>query len=172
MAPPTRPATISELAAAAAESPPPPGRELKQYLRLAEAHRKAGASLMARATGTGTGTGTGGGGAGGSGPEAVALDMERGFIEFARAATLIVETIPAHRDYATELNGEQKANLTANGHELLQNLGKLKAALVDRYERYARGPGASGEAVPAFRAAAQQPQQREPQAQPPTRRAS
>ncbi|KAF8168791.1 hypothetical protein K438DRAFT_244351 [Mycena galopus ATCC 62051] len=166
MAPPTRPATISELAAAAAESPPPPGRELKQYLRLAESHRKAGASLMARATGTG------GGGAGGSGPETVALDMERGFIEFARAATLIVETIPAHRDYATELNGEQKANLTANGHELLQNLGKLKAALVDRYERYARGPGASGEAVPAFRAAAQQQQQREPQAQAPTRRAS
>ncbi|KAF8157611.1 hypothetical protein K438DRAFT_1861182, partial [Mycena galopus ATCC 62051] len=44
--------------------------------------------------------------------------MERGFIEFARAATLIVETIPAHRDYATELNGEQKANLTANRFRL------------------------------------------------------
>ncbi|KAF8157631.1 hypothetical protein K438DRAFT_1861217, partial [Mycena galopus ATCC 62051] len=44
--------------------------------------------------------------------------MERGFIEFARAATLIVETIPAHDEYATELNGEQKANLTANRFRL------------------------------------------------------
>ncbi|KAF8157635.1 hypothetical protein K438DRAFT_1986426 [Mycena galopus ATCC 62051] len=119
MAPPTRPAMISELAAAAAESPPPPGRELKQYLRLAEAHRKAGVSLMARATGTG------GGGAGGPGPEAVTLNMERGFIEFARAATLIVETIPAHRDYATELNGEQKANLTAERELSGQQAGAL-----------------------------------------------
>ncbi|KAJ6606703.1 hypothetical protein B0H10DRAFT_1956868 [Mycena sp. CBHHK59/15] len=68
------------------------------------------------------------------------------------AATLILETIPANRDYNGELNAEQRGNLTANGQDVLQNLGKLKTALVDRYERYTRG-GAVSTDVPAFKAA-------------------
>jgi hypothetical protein len=35
------------------------------------------------------------------------------FIEYARAATLIVETVLAHRDYGTGLNAQQRANSTA-----------------------------------------------------------
>ncbi|KAF7378315.1 MPN domain-containing protein [Mycena sanguinolenta] len=166
MPPPTRPATISELASAAAESHAPPGRDLKYYLRLAEQHRKAGLAYAARASaagGSNTGSRSGAGNA-----EAMALDMERAFIELARAGTLVVETIPTHRDYAGELTGEQKANLTANGHDILENLGKLKGILVDRYERYTKSPAANSEAakdaVPAFRAAAAAP--------PPTRQAS
>ncbi|KAJ6583754.1 hypothetical protein B0H10DRAFT_2067564 [Mycena sp. CBHHK59/15] len=57
-----------------------------------------------------------------------------------RVCTLIFETIPVHRDYGSGLNVEQRANLTANGQDLLPNLGKLKAALVGRYERYTLGP--------------------------------
>ncbi|KAK7045219.1 hypothetical protein R3P38DRAFT_190344 [Favolaschia claudopus] len=137
----TRPATISELAAAAASSPAPPGRDLKYYIRLAETHRKTASAYLARAKQRT------------DGPDGVGLDMERAFIEFARAATLIVETIPMHREYAGTLNAEQKVNLTQNGQDLLQNLGELKSGLVDRYEYYAKSPQASADAIPVFKAA-------------------
>ncbi|KAJ7826972.1 hypothetical protein B0H14DRAFT_1240621 [Mycena olivaceomarginata] len=99
--------------------------------------------------------------------------MERAFIEYARAATLIVETIPTHRDYQAGLSAEQKRNLKANGEDILENLGKLKAALVERFERYTRAGGSTADAVPLFKAAAamaanaqqqQQQQQRAPPA--------
>jgi hypothetical protein len=77
---------------------------LKQYLRLAEAHRKAGGQYMAYATNHTNGTPS---------SEAVGLDMERAFIEFARVKTLIVEPIPAYRDCRSGLNVEQRTNLTA-----------------------------------------------------------
>jgi hypothetical protein len=37
--------------------------------------------------------------------------MERAFIEFARVATLIVETIPTHHVCSGELDAEQRRNL-------------------------------------------------------------
>ncbi|KAJ7749378.1 hypothetical protein B0H16DRAFT_872959 [Mycena metata] len=52
---------------------------------------------------------------------------------------------------------------------MLQNLGQLKAALVERYERYVRSPAANAEAIPAIKVAMQNPPA---QAQPPVRRAS
>ncbi|KAJ7022298.1 hypothetical protein C8F04DRAFT_242122 [Mycena alexandri] len=52
---------------------------------------------------------------------------------------------------------------------MLQHLGQLKAALVERYERYARSPGASAEAIPAIKVAMQNPAA---QAHSPVRRAS
>ncbi|KAF7348451.1 Kinase-like protein [Mycena venus] len=141
--PPTRPATISELANTAAEAAPPAGRDLKHYLDLAQGHRKAGATYMTRAT------------AGGNprpGTEPVGLSMERAFIEFARAVTLIEETIPAHQEYHNMLSVEQRENLAANGQEILRNLDKLTTALIDRYERYARSGAASADAMLAFNA--------------------
>ncbi|KAJ7323676.1 hypothetical protein DFH08DRAFT_349168 [Mycena albidolilacea] len=90
-----------------------------------------------------------------SSPEAVGLDMERAFIEFARVATLIVATIPAHRDYDSGLNVERRAKLTANGQALLQNLRKLKTALVERHKRYTRSGAVNAQAVAAFGAIAQ-----------------
>ncbi|KAJ7359496.1 hypothetical protein DFH08DRAFT_686171 [Mycena albidolilacea] len=113
--PTTRPATISELAAAAAETAAPPGRDLKYYIRVAESHRRTGAAYMGRASSNANSASGSSGGAGGGGPEAVGLDMERAFIEYARAATLIVETIPTHRDYQAGLSAEQKRNLKAVG---------------------------------------------------------
>ncbi|KAJ7088887.1 hypothetical protein B0H15DRAFT_758000, partial [Mycena belliarum] len=85
-----RPATISELAAVAQSDPdasPSSNLELKHYLRRAETHRRAG--------------------------QALASDLERAFIEYAQAATLIVEKIPSHRDFASGLTAEQRSNLTA-----------------------------------------------------------
>ncbi|KAJ7187542.1 hypothetical protein GGX14DRAFT_383488 [Mycena pura] len=94
MPPAARPATISELAAAAKADPDaasPAKQPLKYYLRRAETHKSGGKALAHDA----------------------GLDLERAFIEYARAATLIVETIPSHRDYATELTEPQRENLTA-----------------------------------------------------------
>jgi hypothetical protein len=51
-------------------------------LRLADAHRKPAGKYMARVTNTTADT---------SSPAAVGHNMERAFIEFARAATLIVK---------------------------------------------------------------------------------
>ncbi|KAJ6475369.1 hypothetical protein C8R47DRAFT_1324009 [Mycena vitilis] len=138
--PPIRPATISELAAAAAaQSSPSTSADLKTLLRRAENHRKMAGIYMGRANATTNATNDPG------------LNLERAFMEYARAATLIVETIPAHREYLSDTTGkgggltaEQRSNLTANGEDLLHQLGRLKAALVERYERYARSPGARG----------------------------
>ncbi|KAJ7330951.1 hypothetical protein DFH08DRAFT_708598 [Mycena albidolilacea] len=88
--PTTCPATISELVTTAAETAAPPGRDLRHYIRVAGSHRRTGAA-------------------------SVGLEMERAFIEYARAATLIVETIPTHRDYQGGLSTEQKRNLKAVG---------------------------------------------------------
>ncbi|KAJ6618027.1 hypothetical protein B0H10DRAFT_1275957 [Mycena sp. CBHHK59/15] len=111
---PTRPATISELAAAAAtaDADQGPPRELKHYLRQAELRRRD-AKALAPGTGGSNGVGSGGTGA----------ELERAFIEYARAATLILERIPNHRDYVRFLTQEQRENLTANGEDILHQLG-------------------------------------------------
>jgi STAM-binding protein len=102
--PPTRPATISELATAAADTSSNSNADLKSLLRRAEGHRRTGGVYMARTTGGSSGTAT---------STDIGLDLERAFIEYARVATLIVETVPAHREYSTGLNAEQRANLKA-----------------------------------------------------------
>ncbi|KAJ7503878.1 hypothetical protein B0H11DRAFT_1710429 [Mycena galericulata] len=102
----TRPATISELASFAQTDPDlasSSNRELGHYLRRAETHRKSGKALASTA---GTGPNTSGD---------IGTDLERAFVEYARAATLIVEKIPGHGDYTGTLSAEQRANLTAVG---------------------------------------------------------
>ncbi|KAJ7612180.1 hypothetical protein FB45DRAFT_760121 [Roridomyces roridus] len=99
----TRPATISELAAAAQSDPDLSStskQDIKYYIRRAETHRKEGKAL---ASGAKKRTGD------------LGTDMELAFIEYAQSATLIVEKIPSHRDYNTALTAEQRTNLTAVG---------------------------------------------------------
>ncbi|KAJ7723033.1 hypothetical protein B0H14DRAFT_3520151 [Mycena olivaceomarginata] len=128
--PTTRPARISELIAAA-ETAAPPGRDLKHYIRVAESHRRTGVAYMGRASSN-------------------ANSAFHTFIEYACAATLIVETIPTHRDYQAGLSAEPETNLKARRTAKTSRPGKLKAALVERFERYAqrarvdcgRGPAA------------------------------
>lgn len=38
-------------------------------------------------------------------------DYERAFVEYARAATIVLEKLPTHRDYNAMLNADQRQNL-------------------------------------------------------------
>ncbi|KAJ7082145.1 hypothetical protein C8R44DRAFT_905049, partial [Mycena epipterygia] len=104
----TRPATISELESFAQADPDTvgPGLDLQYYLRRAEEHQRAGKELT-------SGAGKGSTATNPRGSWDAGTDMEQAFVEYARARNLILETIPAHHDYATILQREQRADLTA-----------------------------------------------------------
>lgn len=40
-------------------------------------------------------------------------DLENAFVEYAKAATLILDRMPTHREYMTRLNPQQRDSLTA-----------------------------------------------------------
>ncbi|KAJ7594234.1 hypothetical protein C8J56DRAFT_926248 [Mycena floridula] len=109
-----RPATIAELAERARENDWDENGTVKHFLRLAERSRKLGAD------------------------HANKNDLESAFVAFARAASLILEKIPNHRDYQTALTSSQRSNLAMNGQEILDNLGRLKPVLLERYEKWAK----------------------------------
>ncbi|KAK6969390.1 kinase-like protein [Favolaschia claudopus] len=80
----------------------------------------------------------------------IGKDLERSFLAFWRAAGLIFDKIPAHTDYGSEvLSFDEKTSLTENGHDALQEIGRLKPVITKIYERYARGE-ADPEAVPVY----------------------
>jgi len=82
-----RPASIAELAHRAQEGLYDERRDLKHYLRNAEKYRRTAKELLR------------------------AGDLEAAFVEFAKAATLVLEKLPTHRDYHNLLNSEQRHNL-------------------------------------------------------------
>lgn len=86
--PSRRPATIAELAQAALDNLWDERRDLKHYLRTAEKYRRDARKYINEG------------------------DLESAFIEFARAATLVLEKLPSHRDFHTLLNANQRHNLT------------------------------------------------------------
>lgn len=86
--PSKRPATINELAEQALEGLWDDSKELKHYLRVAEKYRREGKESLDRG------------------------DLEPAFIAFARAATLVLEKLPNHRDYKAVLNAGQRQNLS------------------------------------------------------------
>ncbi|KAJ7609209.1 hypothetical protein DFH06DRAFT_1309006 [Mycena polygramma] len=142
--PRSRPAIVSELTDAIKQelgtnSPIQSLESLKQLLRRAEKHRKGGANNNTTEQGA----------------DSTGLDLELASIEYGCAATLVLETIPKHRDYRLELGPEQRKRLSEHGNDLLLPLGRLKAALVKWYEEYARSPGATAEALPTFMVARQ-----------------
>ncbi|KAF8816045.1 hypothetical protein BYT27DRAFT_7078304 [Phlegmacium glaucopus] len=106
-----RPATISELADRANvvwdES-----RGFRYYIRLAEKYRNEGKD------------------------HARAGDMENAFVEFARAATLVIERLPEHPDYRARLTDDQRHNLGLHSSDILDALAELRLGLVDRYEKW------------------------------------
>jgi USP8 dimerisation domain len=83
-----RPATIAELADKAREDIWDPNKHLKHWLRTAELSRKYGKQYAEDG------------------------DFERSFVQLARAATIILEKMPTHRDYTTLLNASQRHNLS------------------------------------------------------------
>ncbi|KAF9555501.1 Mov34-domain-containing protein [Agrocybe pediades] len=109
---PKRPSTIAELAEKAMIEIWDDSRDFKHYLRDAEKHRREGKEFARRG------------------------DIENAFVELARAATLVLEKLPTHRDYNTVLNANQRHNLALNGQDILDNLTDLKVRIVDRYDKW------------------------------------
>ncbi|KAL4248590.1 peptidase M67C family protein [Abortiporus biennis] len=105
-----RPATIAELASQAQRHLWDPSKPLKHWLRTAERARKAAQTYQE------------------------AGDYESAFVEFAKAATLVLEKLPTHSEYKALLTPEQRSNLGVNGQDILDSLSKLKPLLVQRYE--------------------------------------
>lgn len=85
--PNTRPASIAELADRARDNNWDDRPDLKSYLRLAERYRKTGKEFVAQG------------------------DNESAFVEFAKAATLVLEKLPTHRQYETLLTADQRRHL-------------------------------------------------------------
>ncbi|EAU83758.2 hypothetical protein CC1G_07493 [Coprinopsis cinerea okayama7 len=109
---PKRPASIAELADKALEHGWDDGRDLKHYLRMAEKYRKEGKDFAKQG------------------------DLESAFVLLAKAATLVLEKLPTHRDYQTLLNPAQRNNLALNGQDILDHLSELKPILVDRFDKW------------------------------------
>lgn len=111
MNPPSRPATIAELAERARENVNnwDDHSTLKHLLRLAEKDRRSGADFFERYGCY-------------SKPEhwfscmLSRKDLENSFIAFARAASMILEKIPTHREYHSTLSKTQRTNLALVGH--------------------------------------------------------
>ncbi|KAF8064862.1 hypothetical protein FPV67DRAFT_1671168 [Lyophyllum atratum] len=114
MNPPRKPSSIAQLAEAALDNLWDETRDLKYYLRTAEKYRKVARQHV------------------------VENDLESAFIMFAKAATLVLEKIPTHRDFATLLNQAQRQNLTLNGQEMLEKMGEIKPILIDRLAAWNR----------------------------------
>lgn len=83
---PKRPASIQELAQRA-EIKWDSSRDFKYWLKVAEKARHAGQDYDLYG------------------------DLENAFVEYARAATLILDKIPTHRDFASRLTQEQRDTL-------------------------------------------------------------
>jgi STAM-binding protein len=60
---------------------------VKHWLKAGENHRRAGKAYVE------------------------ANDLESAFVEYAKAATIVLEKLPSHREYYTTLNSEQRHNL-------------------------------------------------------------
>lgn len=81
-----RPASIQELAQRA-EITWDPAKDFKYWLKFAERSRHAGQAYDLQG------------------------DFENAFVEYAKAATLILDKIPTHRDYQGRLDSTQRETL-------------------------------------------------------------
>ncbi|KAG6844161.1 hypothetical protein H0H87_009369, partial [Tephrocybe sp. NHM501043] len=137
MMPPPRPPTITTLATIALSDLWDPSKELKYYLRIAERLRKDANVLYASANST---------------PNSSPIDreherqrewereekLEQAFVKYARAATLVMERLPEHRDYEKVLTKDQRSNLTLNGHTMMELMGEIKPVLMRRVAEWDR----------------------------------
>ncbi|TFY76569.1 hypothetical protein EWM64_g7444 [Hericium alpestre] len=107
-----RPLSIAELAERAKADPWDSQKPLKHWLRTAESSRSAGKRYAEQG------------------------DLENAFVELARAATIVLERLPAHQDYRVLLNSQQRHNMGLHGQEILDLLSEVKSSLVERYENW------------------------------------
>ena len=85
---PKPPASIAELSEIVILNLWDDSQDVKHYLTMAEKYRKEGQECARRG------------------------DLEGAYIELARAATLMLEKLPVHRDYNGMLNANQRNNLS------------------------------------------------------------
>ncbi|KAJ3770207.1 hypothetical protein FB446DRAFT_745078 [Lentinula raphanica] len=136
--PQRRPALISELAVRAQQTNWNENGTFKDFLRLAEKYRREGKEAFDRD------------------------ELEEAFVAFARSASIVLEKLPAHRDYHTSLTNAQRNNLSLNGQELIDNLGYLKPKLLDRYDTWqAQNPDRGDTPPPTESLPSQQQQQQQ-----------
>jgi len=83
----TRPATIAELAEKSREDLWDPNKSFEYWLRTAELARESGKRYAEN------------------------MDYERSFVQLARAASIILEKMPTHKDYHPLLTTDQRNNL-------------------------------------------------------------
>ncbi|THH09006.1 hypothetical protein EW145_g2317 [Phellinidium pouzarii] len=102
------PASIQQLAQLA-EVPWDPSNDFKYWLKVAEKARHRGQDYDLR------------------------NDLENAFVEYAKAATLILDKIPTHRDYQTRLDSTQRETLVMKGKGVLDRMGMIKPILIDRH---------------------------------------
>ncbi|TCD65306.1 hypothetical protein EIP91_002831 [Steccherinum ochraceum] len=121
-----RPATIAELAEAAHIDLWDATKGLKHWLRTAERSRKAGKLFHDQG------------------------NWEAAFVEYARAATLVLDKLPTHREYSTLLSADQRHNLSMNGQELLEYLSELKPKLINEYDDWVGRYGQPDPSIPTF----------------------
>ncbi|KAF8982630.1 hypothetical protein BDQ17DRAFT_1262044 [Cyathus striatus] len=81
------PSSIADLVARAMDGLWDDSKELKHFLRLAEKYRREGKEYYEKG------------------------DLENAFVYFAKAATLVLDKIPTHRDYDVKLKPMHKNNL-------------------------------------------------------------
>ncbi|KAI0045627.1 hypothetical protein FA95DRAFT_1560979 [Auriscalpium vulgare] len=115
------PVSIAELAdrakAAIAESSP---KGLKHWLRTAENARREGKRYAEDG------------------------ELENAFVEYAKAATIVLEKLPNHKDYRVLLTSAQRHNMSLHGQEILDSLASVKAEVLANYEDWqARQPSSS-----------------------------
>jgi USP8 dimerisation domain len=84
---PSRPYSIAELAECAKQSLGDESRPFKAWLRVAESARRDAKSLYEQG------------------------DFESAFVEYAKAATIVLEKIPGHPDYRVLLSSTQRHNM-------------------------------------------------------------
>lgn len=82
-----RPTAIGELSERALDNLYDENKPLKHYLKIAERYRKDARDYYSKG------------------------DLENAFIFFARAATLVLDKLPTHREFYTLLNATQRSNL-------------------------------------------------------------
>ncbi|KAG6875494.1 hypothetical protein C0992_003586 [Termitomyces sp. T32_za158] len=108
----SRPPTITHLAKIALDNLWDDSKDLKYWLRMAEKLRKDAQSCY------------------GDG------DLQTAFIKFARAATLVMEHLPLHRDFKSLLTEEQRHEIheksLKNGIHMMEQMGKIKPILMQR----------------------------------------
>jgi hypothetical protein len=82
-----RPAAIEELGKLAGIDHWDPSKSVKHWLKAGESHRRTGKAYVA------------------------AHNLESAFVEYGKAATIVIEKLPSHPEYFTKLSIEQRHNL-------------------------------------------------------------